>query len=124
MNIVSQDQWSGWFSGMGSAGVVMQNAITGVTPFIMAGLAIFFVYLIAKAASHLGAASSPEERREAKVKIAWVIIAIVFTIVGPTLILIFMNTVGKTTQTTAAPASGGANADLITLTLNALKIDL
>ncbi len=109
MNLVSQSQWSGWFAGWGSGGQIFQNVITTITPILMACFAIYFVFLIMRTAPALSS-GTPEGRKEAKIRVGWLVVAIILTISGPTLILIFMNTIGKTVQTTSP--SGGTQASL------------
>ncbi len=122
MNIVSNAQWSGWFKGMGAAGVVMNNVITAVMPFIIGALAIIFVYQIVKAGMALGKAEGPEQRKEAKMKIVWIAIAMLVTVVGPTIFLILMNTIGKTTKATSGTASPGPIDASPSLTSLAIKM--
>ena len=110
--IIDKGQWNGWFGGLGAAGVVLQNVITTIMPFIIAGLAIWMVVIIGKAGVALSGAASPEARKEARIKLAFAIVGLVIIVAGPTLVLIFMNTLGKTTQTAARTTSTTTKASM------------
>ncbi len=106
MNIVSGQQWSGWFKGIGSAGVVVQNVLLVVMPILLGAIAIAYVWHVIKASIALSKAEDEEQRKEAKIKLVHLVVGIIFTLVGPTIVLVLMQTIGKTVQTTTG--GGGA----------------
>lgn len=113
MEIVASEEWSGWFAGLGSGGIILQNVITYITPWIIAGLVIWFVFLISKLGAALSHANGPEQRKEIKIKLGLSIFGLIIFVVGPTLILIFMNTIFKTVQVEgASDDSGEKNEEL------------
>lgn len=114
MDIVSKEQWSGWFAGLGSGGVILQNVITYISPWIIAGLVIWFVFLISKLGAALSQASGPEQRKEVKIKLGLAILGLIIFVVGPTLILIFMNTIFKTVQVKSADESTSELIQIVT----------
>lgn len=126
MNLVSNEQWSGWFAGLGSSGVVLQNVLTAITPWIFAALAIFFGYKAIKNGIAMSHAENPEQRLEAKKNMGWFIFGAIIAIIAPTLVLSLMNTIGKTVQTTGGSASSTTtNPSMVfpVITLNIPKLD-
>lgn len=115
MNIVSQTQWTGWFTGTGEGGNLVQNEINAIMPWIVGFIGIACAIAIGMCWWLMLHADGPEARKHVRTKLIWVLIAGAMLFVAPSLFLLLLNTMGKAAQvSTGQSANTTANPSLIT----------
>ena len=105
MNVTGdKGTWSGWFSGAGDMAPVVQSLVTIVGGIATTVIAILLVARAIFLGIKMAKTESPEDRKMIKGQIIWFVAGATFIVVGATITLLLMTTIGKAVKTSSPAA--------------------